>query len=288
MIKGILFALLAVFSWGSAIVMSKKGLESMDAGTLFFYQIAGAVLLSWVMVCGMKKKILLTGRTFLAWSAGIFEPFLAYMLSLYGLKSVSAGIAAVIFSLESVFILILSAVIFSLKIASPYRFILLLTGAMAGSLMAIVPDVRDTGGAPGGYLLIVSGVLSAAFYVVISAKLVRTIEPIILLAGQLTVAFVLSAIFIFISGTPVKISDDVMLLVFLSGVLQYFLAFYFYLYSLKWLSVYVAGAMLYFIPLVSLFLSWLFLDESISFIQWLGVLLTVISVYVLNRIYHQA
>ena len=32
MIKGVLFAFLAAFSWGAAIVMSKKGLENMDAG----------------------------------------------------------------------------------------------------------------------------------------------------------------------------------------------------------------------------------------------------------------
>lgn len=35
MIKGIMFAFLAAFSWGAAIVMSKKGLENMDAGELF-------------------------------------------------------------------------------------------------------------------------------------------------------------------------------------------------------------------------------------------------------------
>ena len=48
MIKGVLFAFLAAFSWGAAIVMSKKGLENMDAGGLFFWQVGSAAMLSWL------------------------------------------------------------------------------------------------------------------------------------------------------------------------------------------------------------------------------------------------
>lgn len=32
MIKGMFFAFFAAFSWGAAIVMSKKGVENLDAG----------------------------------------------------------------------------------------------------------------------------------------------------------------------------------------------------------------------------------------------------------------
>lgn len=42
MIKGMLFAFLAAFSWGGAIVMSKKGVEELDAGGMFFWQICSA------------------------------------------------------------------------------------------------------------------------------------------------------------------------------------------------------------------------------------------------------
>ncbi|EEY2487202.1 DMT family transporter, partial [Escherichia coli] len=135
MIKGILFAFLAAFAWGTAIVMSKKGLENMDAGGLFFWQVGSAAMLSWFVLSISRKKLPVTKKSILAYSTGIFEPFLAYILTLYGLKFISAGITSVIFSLESVFILILSVIFFSVKINSPLHFILLLTGAMAGSIM---------------------------------------------------------------------------------------------------------------------------------------------------------
>ncbi|XPZ44159.1 EamA family transporter (plasmid) [Escherichia coli] len=55
MIKGMLFAFLAAFSWGAAIVMSKKGVEELDAGGVFFWQICSAVILSWIVLF-IKKK----------------------------------------------------------------------------------------------------------------------------------------------------------------------------------------------------------------------------------------
>uniref|UniRef100_UPI001F098A42 EamA family transporter n=1 Tax=Pseudomonas aeruginosa TaxID=287 RepID=UPI001F098A42 len=52
--------------------------------------------------------------------------------SLYGLYFISAGSASIIFSLESVFILVLSVLICSVKINSPQYFILFLIGAIVG------------------------------------------------------------------------------------------------------------------------------------------------------------
>ncbi|EDA3259029.1 EamA family transporter, partial [Salmonella enterica subsp. enterica serovar Typhimurium] len=49
----------------------------------------------------------------------------------------------------------------------------------------------------------------------------------------------------------------------------------------------LAGIMLYFIPLVALFLSWLFLDEQFTFLQGVGFIVTVLSVYFLNRKYSE-
>ncbi|MGN9541701.1 EamA family transporter [Escherichia coli] len=46
--------------------------------------------------------------------------------------------------------------------------------------------------------------------------------------------------------------------------------------------------MLYFIPLVALFLSWLFLDEQFTFLQGVGFIVTVLSVYFLNRKYQRS
>ena len=78
MIKGMLFAFLAAFSWGAAIVMSKKGVEELDAGGVFFWQICSAVILSWIVLFIKRKKLPLNSKAILAYATGVFEPFLAY------------------------------------------------------------------------------------------------------------------------------------------------------------------------------------------------------------------
>ncbi|HIE1976964.1 TPA: DMT family transporter [Escherichia coli] len=285
MIKGILLAFLAAFSWGSAIVMSKKGLGALDAGGLFFWQVGSAVILSWIVLAVNRKRFPLTRKVILACTTGVFEPFLAYTFTLYGLNFVSAGITSVMFSLESLFILLLSFLFFSVKIHAPGRFILLLSCAMSGSMMVVLPDISDSTDNITGYLLIIAGVLSASFYVVISSRLTGYFEPVTLLTGQLTFAFILSSLFVVITDTSLLLPTESVLIVISSGILQYFLAFCFYLYSLRRIPVHIAGAMLYFISPVALLLSWLFLQEKISPVQWLGIIVTVLTVCIINRKY---
>lgn len=60
MTRGIILALLAAFSWGSAIVMSKISLSELGASSLFFLQISAATVLSWIILIATRKKSLLT------------------------------------------------------------------------------------------------------------------------------------------------------------------------------------------------------------------------------------
>lgn len=86
------------------------------------------------------------------------------------------------------------------------------------------------------------------------------------------------------SGEPFSLPEHSILLVILSGILQYFLAFLFYLHALKWTEVHIAGVMLYFISAIAVILSCFFWG-GISFIQVYGIILNIISVYILNRKY---
>ncbi|WP_309145089.1 EamA family transporter, partial [Escherichia coli] len=92
-----------------------------------------------------------------------------------------------------------------------------------------------------GYCLVVAGVLSAGFYVVISSRLIKSFEPITLLSGQLSFSLILSSLFIFISKSSIYLQLESVIIVFSSGILQYFLAYCFYLKSLRWLPVHLAG-----------------------------------------------
>lgn len=282
---GVMLALLAAFSWGGAIVMSKSSLDDLNAGALFFFQIVSAALLCWGVLLATRRRLPVNRKSLLAYGTGVFEPFLAYTLALYGLEKVPAGIASIIFSLESALIIILSVAIFRIKIHSPWMFALFFTGAMVGALLAILPGIESGGGVWSGYLLVFIGVLSAAFYVVVSSRLVASFDPITLLTGQLTFSVILSGLFLLITGTSALLPSGTLLMVASSGILQYFLAFFFYLHALKLIQVHIAGVMLYFIPVIALILSWLFMGEVVSTIQAGGIALALCSMFFLNRKY---
>lgn len=63
--------------------------------------------------------------------------------------------------------------------------------------MVALPDINDRIDNITGYILIVAGVLSASFYVVISSRLIVNFEPVTLLTGQLTFSFILACFLLF-------------------------------------------------------------------------------------------
>nr|WP_245608526.1 DMT family transporter [Stenoxybacter acetivorans] len=265
--------------------MSKAGLQYLDSVQLFFFQILSAAVLVWLVLLIQRKKLLLNKGALKAYATGILEPFLAYVLTLYGLEYVSSGIASIIFSLESIFTLLFSVIFLKMKINTIGIFILLLFGTMIGSLMAVLLDIGLGSNKIYGYFFILAGVLFAAVYVLISSKLVESFDPIVLLTGQLTFCLLLTVILLFFTGNNIAFPGKGKVLIFLSGVFQYFLAFILYLYSLKWIKVYIAGVMLYFIPITALILSYLFLEENISSMQITGIGMVIICVFLLNKKY---
>ncbi|XIX00478.1 EamA family transporter (plasmid) [Escherichia coli] len=70
-------------------------------------------------------------------------------------------------------------------------------------ILVALPDISNGSNNIVGYCLVVAGVLSAAFYVVISSRLIKSFEPITLLSGQLTFSLILSSLFAFISKSSI-------------------------------------------------------------------------------------
>lgn len=278
----ILLALLAPLLWAIAIVLSKHALGEINSNQLFVIQIIAAMAAAWVVVWVRREKVAGGKRAWLAYSTGLFEPFLAYTLSLYGLAFVSAGIASLVYSTETLMIILLSVVLLKNKIESPLTFAGLILAATCGSVLAIYGDVGDVdAGVSGqkliGYALIFAGVFFAALYVVVSAKLIVRHPPLILLTGQLSFCTLLAAIFIVPFADWQPLDTSTFLLAALSGILQYYLAFFCYLFSLQSLKIQIAGALLYLIPVFGIALSAVFLGERVTAMQLVGVAVVLLA-----------
>jgi len=248
---GLALAMLAAFMWAVAIILSKITLEAIPSNTVFVVQLVAATMVAGTVMMFRRERPGWSRAHLLAYSTGLFEPFLAYTLSLYGLSLVSASIVSVIFATESIMILVLSLLLLGTVIRKPGSVTALILIAFLGVIMVMAPDLRGvTSPSMSGYMAVFAGVFFAALYVVISSRLVHKIAPVTLLTGQLLTCCLLSV--------------PLLLPTVEFGLLT-------------------PGMMLYLVPVFSIGLAWLVLGERLSPIQLFGCLVILGAIAILNR-----
>lgn len=248
---GLVLAMLAAFMWAVAIILSKITLEAIPSNTVFVVQLVAATMVAGTVMMFRRERPGWSRAHLLAYSTGLFEPFLAYTLSLYGLSLVSASIVSVIFATESIMILVLSLLLLGTVIRKPGSVTALILIAFLGVIMVMAPDLRGvTSPSMSGYMAVFAGVFFAALYVVISSRLVHKIAPVTLLTGQLLTCCLLSV--------------PLLLPTVEFGLLT-------------------PGMMLYLVPVFSISLAWLVLGERLSSIQLFGCLVILGAIAILNR-----
>lgn len=279
-------AIAATLCWGAGTPLSKLALEHFEPTGLLTVQLLSSIAFLLFLQLILRSPVG-SWRKLAGYSAlGILEPGLAYFLGLFGLNYISAAEAVVLFSTESILIILLA---WLLTIERPRGYVVLL--AIVGTCGAMLVTGSHIGKLDGrlslwGDLLVLAGVLSAAGYVVWSSRLAAQIEPLPVLVGQQLVAL------LFALGMHLALGADAWAgqvpatgwaLAALSGVLQYACAFWLYLWALKGLRTDEAGLYLCLIPMFGLLIAVPLLGERLGAIQWVGAALIVGSIIVLAR-----
>ncbi|WP_413730230.1 DMT family transporter [Sodalis sp. RH22] len=263
------------FSVGDAIYPDRGGLTA-------------SVVFIWCIVLIKKIKIpdirSLKKVSFL----GLFEPFLTYILVLIGLTFARATDAALLQSLESIFIVIIAALFFKEKLSK--LFIMLSSFILIGLYFSIGSSLSELiHNGMIGNLLIISGMLAAAVYVMMTSRSIAVADAIIIVAFQqvtallaTTLAFIIE--YIVTDYTFSIPSIGIVLLAIASGILQYALAFTFYLISLKNISAGLAGMFLNLVPIFGIFGAYLFLREKMESIQIVGSIITICALLMISML----
>jgi len=167
----------------------------------------------------------------------------------------------------------------------------------ATSFAGIIPLIwQDAEGASQssllGDLLVLTGTLFAVVYVLLSKKHVGTSSPLQLTSAQQLVGLVVTLLCFGLLSTlsppdeisASRISLPFWLLALASGIMQYALAFLFYLIALQTIPVRQAAFYVALIPVFGVVSAVLILGEQPSFAQWIGVVLVVASSYCANHL----
>jgi drug/metabolite transporter (DMT)-like permease len=268
--------------------MSKVTLQAFPPLTLLVLQLMASVIFMWLLVW-MRKPAPVTWTQVLAFSwLGLLEPGLAYVLALTGLTETGAGAATLIISSESIMIVGASAIL--LRKRPSRHFLIFSIFALGGLLTALGVLNQDTaaGMMTLGTLLLFCGTAVAALYVVLSARLAVQADSWFIVACQQTTALLLAMMLLPFSwkqhGSMVLPSGTgIWLLAVASGVIQYALAFSLYMRALRSISANVAGSFLTLVPLFGLGGAILFLHETLSLLQAIGVITALVSLMLISR-----
>lgn len=285
---GMVCAILAAACWGVATVMSKAALDGVSPVLLLVLQLVPCVVLLWLVVwvqgipsCGWQDA-----KRF-AW-LGVLEPGLAFLIGLIGLSDMKAGAATLIQSSEAILIVMVSAVLIGTRPTS--RFIVLSILAFAGLMLALgisnADDMRGNG--IFGISMVFAATATAAVYVVLSSQLADDTHPVAIVAWQQSMSLAFALLVLIIQSrwnghTPIlPDTPQLWLIVLVSGVIQYALAFSLYMRALGSISANVAGTFLNLIPVFGLTGGFLFLGEHLSATQLFGAAITIASVVLIS------
>ena len=275
--------------WGSATVLSKGILDHLPPLTLLAVQLTASIVFLWIVVFALRLRPRLDGPTRRASLSGLLEPGVAYTLGIAGLALTTASNATLIGTAEPIFILLLAWLLLRERVGPALLGLALL--ASLGIALVALPDSLEGGGALLGDALIVLGTLFAALYVIATRKLVRAHDPLPLSALQQSVGLLwtLGALAVSLSLGLARlglggVGPGVLLFAALSGIVQYALAFWLYLFALQHLRASVAAFYLALIPVFGIAAASVFLGESLSPVQWAGAVLIVLSVAAVSRL----
>lgn len=275
---GILAIVLSAACWGLATVATKGALETFPPFFTLAVQLSASVAFLWSAVAVSGTSLRGGDRGGIALS-GLLEPGLAYGVGVPGLALTSASNASVISTAEPALICIVAWIVFRQRPSRALAVALVL--AMAGVALVTVPDAAGEGGGPAsghlaGDALVLLGTVFAALYVVVSSRLVGDLAPLALGALQQSVGLGF-ALLLFacvwalgLETLPDTVPPQTLLLVAVSGIVQYALAVWLYLTGLRVLRPAVAGIFLTLIPVFGVGGAVLFLGETIAPLQWVG------------------
>ena len=289
--NNIIIPLSYAFCWGVGVTLTKIALSEIVATTLLVIQLLSSVLFL-ATVCYLKDRQLpLSWRHLKQGVAGIFEPALAYMVSIFGVQMTTASNATLIGSSEVILTILFAAAFLNEKLT---RMKLMLSGvSFSGVFLLMLKDVQGASHSSlVGDLLVLIGTVFAVVYVLFSKKQITTANPLQLTSSQQLVGLIVT-VFCFSILSVINPSYEVnatgislqfWLLAIGSGIMQYALAFLLYLIALQNIPASHAAFYIALIPVFGVASAVVMIGEQPSLAQWIGGLLVIVSSYGANRL----
>lgn len=264
---------LAAACWGLGTVVAKRAVAEIPPIALLATQLGASLVFLTILMRGRGLPFRDPAASPALERLGLLNPGLAYALSLLGLVTISASLSVLLWALEPLLILLLAVAILHERVG---RGVVALSVLAIGGLALIAAQPGPA--ALAGVALTVAGVVCCAVYTIAARKWIGTADSTlqVVLAQQayafgLAIAVVLALVVAGQLSMPGGVSPAGVASAVGSGVLYYAVAYWFYLSGLRLVPASLAAASFYLVPVFGVAGAMLFLGDSLSVGQWLGV-----------------
>lgn len=280
--------------WGSSFLLIRVGVEEIAPFQLVFIRTGIAAV-------GLNLVMLLRGKRYPAnlrallplLIIGIGNTALPFSLITWGEKSVESGLASVLQASASLFTLVIAHFTFADERITLQKALGLLLGFVGVIVLASRSwaDGQLVTGNFVGQLAIIGASLCYATFTTYSRKVIQNrFEPIVVSAGAMTAAAVVSGIAMLIAplfggqpATPLAdLSSEVLNSALVLGLVNTFVAYLFYYWIVQELGAARASMVTYVVPAVGLALGVIFLNELLDLRLIIGAGLIFLAIAVVN------
>lgn len=278
--------LTACLIWAVCNVINKV---LLDSGIAPLTLLAGQLLVStpalWIVAfaAGRRPNLSIVVRLM---PLGVLLPGLAYGLSIIGLTMTSATIEALLFSIETLFIIALAWPLLGEK-PSRVTIIAGLAGSLGVALVSVGGNaLQATHAGISGPVLILTGVFAAALYSVRLRREAVSIDALSLIASCQTgglISVLLGWLLWPQHDRLANLTFHTMPLIALSGILMHAMAFILFAFQLQRMRAGTASLVLLTTPVMTGALAYLWLGERLNPVQILGGVVVLTSVLTVAR-----
>ncbi|HYI25177.1 MAG TPA: EamA family transporter [Thermomicrobiales bacterium] len=270
----LLLALLGVV-WGGSYFFAKVAVEDIGPLTVVFGRVALAAI---ILTVAMRVRGIPFPTNRAAWEPffvmGAINSAIPYTLIFWGETRISSGLAAILTALVPMFTVIVAHFGTSDERISPAKLAGIVVG-LAGVVVILGDDAGDLSGSLVAKLAIIAAAVSYAFSGVYGKRLKGT-APVVLAWGQMCAASVLILPLVVFVDRPWDTAAwhlDAVLSVIALAVFSTALAYMIFFRLLANIGATNTSLVTFLIPVSSLLLGFVFLDETFGPLQMLGMLL---------------
>lgn len=270
--------ILAMLLWGGSFIALKIAFRSYDPMVVIWGRMVVACLCFVFFIKRFLKIKYRKGDWKYIFLMGLFEPCLYFMFEAQAISNTTASQAGMITSMLPLLVAVAAWLVLheDIRLRTVLGFVLAVAGVCLLSITGT--PCNDAPNPPLGNFFEFLAMVSATFYTIALKKLSYRYSALFLTAIQALIGALFFSIFLFLPWTnlPNHVDSHGLAAIFYLGAVVTMGAYFLYNYGVSQMPANKASAFVNLIPVFTVFLGWLILDEAFTPLQFLssGVILT--------------